>query len=659
MSKPKIKIRPIVECKRCRKSRPTLLLWVMICESCYLNEPKTNCGVCGKEKRFVTDGGGICPKCTRASVPTEIECAGCGKKKRPAKRGGKYCKQCQMRVNFGRGVCSGCTRDQNYTHKTKRLCGRCALNHWAPNRLRTFIETIRISDEYNLALFRHLTGLINWKSVNEEDRFQIYDFGRFLQSHKFEEPLSWGSIRKLRTALSGASFRGVRSCLEQLGKLLLDPAKDEDLNEGMGGINPLVPIASLHEDLIAVFKKYDLWLRTERKNTPKSRRNHFDTLGGFWRWCANRGLMSLDMVTATHVEEYLHTLGLKWKCRRCSSTKNLTSRGEVPPTVCENWECRALDSSVKVIRCVERSVDGHRAALRVFFGWLKDVEGGIESNPAPAGQRRKGRTKKRGRRRTRKVKATIQYYDWEVVDALLKDLEDPKMPAEEAMVLYFLLHHAFYLRELQTVQIPSQCRPVALGAAPRESLEDVLRLEWRQRKLSRQRQFHGRTGEMLQVDLAGEPWLRDLVGRFIRERNQKLRDPKNPYLFVGSRGRSRAGPVGSEYIRSLVESATARITGRVCTADILGKCSRLLYAEFGGHEGFRHLRELGLGDRQAHTYAWAKRVRVVPKPANRNKKKYPRQRKSNLTVPPIDVFGIPTDPGHVLGEDQKRRSELR
>ena len=48
------------------------------------------------------------------------------------------------------------------------------------------------------------------------------------------------------------------------------------------------------------------------------------------------------------------------------------------------------------------------------------------------------------------------------------------MPAEEAMVLYLLLHHAFLLWELQTVRIPSQCRPLTLGAEPPESLEDTL-----------------------------------------------------------------------------------------------------------------------------------------------------------------------------------------
>ena len=90
-----------------------------------------------------------------------------------------------------------------------------------------------------------------------------------------------------------------------------------------------------------------------------------------------------------------------------------------------------------------------------------------------------------------------------------------------------------------------------------------------------------------------EPWLRDLVRRFIRERNQKLRDPNYPYLFVGGKKSSRGGPVWGRYIRTLVERATARITGRVCTVNILGKCSRVLYAEFGGHEGFQHLRELG------------------------------------------------------------------
>ena len=151
--------------------------------------------------------------------------------------------------------------------------------------------------------------------------------------------------------------------------------------------------------------------------------------------------MSLKGVKAAHVEEYLHILGLKWKCRHCSSTKNLTRRGEVPPTVCENRECRALDSFEKVIRCVQGTVNGHRSALRVFFGWLKNVEDGIEVNPAPAPQRGKAE-KKMGWRRTRKVAPSIQCYPWEVISALLKSIQDPKMPAEEAMVLYLLLHHA-------------------------------------------------------------------------------------------------------------------------------------------------------------------------------------------------------------------------
>ena len=110
------------------------------------------------------------------------------------------------------------------------------------------------------------------------------------------------------------------------------------------------------------------------------------------------GVMSLEGVKAAHVEEYLHILGLKWKCRYCSFTKNLTRRGEVLSTVCENGECRAPDSFEKVIRCVQRTVDGHRAALRIFFGWLKNVEDGIEVNPAPAAQRRKAEKKRAGDR---------------------------------------------------------------------------------------------------------------------------------------------------------------------------------------------------------------------------------------------------------------------
>ena len=276
MSKAQIKIRPIVECKRCQRRKITVLLGDRICPTCYQAEPKANCSICGLEKRFVTDGGGVCPKCIERTSPTEIECAGCGKKKRPAKRFGTYCKPCQIRVKCGSGICSSCKKDGQYRPYTNKLCNKCALNYWAPSRLRRYVETVSISDEYNLTLFRHLTGLINWETVNEEVHIQLYDFGKFLQCHKFEEPLTLGTILKLKADLTVAPFERVRCCLEQLAELLLGPAKNENWEECMNGINPLVPLAALPANVVAVFKKYNLWLRTERRNNRKARRNHFE-----------------------------------------------------------------------------------------------------------------------------------------------------------------------------------------------------------------------------------------------------------------------------------------------------------------------------------------------------------------------------------------------
>lgn len=431
----------------------------------------------------------------------------------------------------------------------------------------------------------------------------------------------------------------MRSCLDQIGELLLGECKERDLDEDLRTIKPLARISSLPPDITSLLGKYDLWLRTERKNTPASRRNHFITVGDFWKWSAHLELTSFAQVESAHLQEYLHLLGLKWECRECGYTKNLTRRGETPPTLCENLECGALNSFEKVLRCVERSVDGHRSRLRVFFGWLKEVEEGIEKNPTPADRRRK-RRQKRGRR-TQKFPETVQYYDWQIIVALLNAIEDPMIPAEEGMVLYLLLYHAFYRKELQNVQIPSQCRPGAIGREPSEFLEDVLYLEWEPRQLSRGMQSSGRSDQPLQLEPRDEPWLRDLIRRFMKERSQKLRTTQNPYLFVGTQASPRSGPVSDQHF----ERATARITGRVCTVSILGKCSRLIYAEFGGHEGFRHLRELGLGEQRARAYAWAKRVRIVPKQTTKLQNEYAKRGSRPLTVPPVDIYGMATDAG--------------
>lgn len=643
--------RPVAECKRCRKLRRTILLGQMICKGCYKNEPKAKCGVCGKASRFVADGAGVCPKCVvRATRCNGIDCPRCGKSSPLAKPYGVYCSLCQWKINCDMGKCSCCNKEKPYAHKALKLCRRCNLNRVAPRRLKKNLDSISISNEYNPALFQDLIALIKEERVNEETRVRISEFGKFLQTHQFHEPLTGASILELGATLPGKRYARVRSCLKQLGKLLLHRANDAGLEEYTRRIELPLVISSLEADLVGVFKKYDFWLRTERRNGATTRGCHLRILGRFWRWCAKRGLFSLSAVEAAHVEEYLHTLGLKWKCGQCSFRKSLTVRGEDPPAACERLECSALNSYEKVVGCTVASTDQQRATFRIFFGWLTDVEKGIEINPAPTAPRgRKNmKTRQKGMSKNRR---TIQYYDWEIMDVLMKGTEHPNTPAEEGMVLYLLLHNAFSLGELRMVQIPLPCRPIALGVEPRDSLEDVLTLELPRRELSRSRQSLGRSGAILRMEPADEPWLRDLFRRFMRERNQKLRNPNNPYLFIAKGCCPRTGHVGLSYLSRLVERATARITGRICTLNILSKCSKLLYSEFGGYEGYRHLRELGLGEYQARAYPWLSRVRVVPKRVSQYQGLKWQSPSYQLTVPRIDVFGLPTDSGPELRKD--------
>jgi hypothetical protein len=633
-------LKPIVECKRCGKSRRTVLLGDRLCRPCHRREPKAKCDLCGKERRFVTAGAGLCPNCVkRAARPIEIECAKCGRIKPPATAHGIYCQSCNRFVSRGADICSGCGKKKSLANKRDNLCSGCNKDQGAPRKLQRLLDTLIISKKYNLTLFRYLVGHINWEKVDGETYARFKEFASFLQGHNFAGALTWGLILKLKIALPGKRYSRVRSCLEQLGELLLGPVKEDDLESHLRKRGPLGPISSFEASVVAVLEKYDLWLRTERKNTLDSRRNHFTTFRRFWKWCGKQGLTSLAQVEAAHVEEYLHTLGLKWTCRKCSFAKNITRRGEDAPTECENSDCRAPASFEKVIRCAGTTVRAQRARLAVFFGWLKDVERGIDINPAPSVDGRRTKRKK-GWQKARKNPLTIQYYDWAVIDALFRAIQDPNMPAEEAMVLYLVLYHAFYRAELQTVRLPMQCRPIALGVESSQSLEDVLCLEWIPRAPSRGKQSLGRSNEILRLEPADEPWLRDLIRRYMQERNRKLRNPKNPYLFVGLFTSPRGGPVADRYFRRVIESATARVTGRACTIKVMGKCSRLIYSEFGGLEGFRHFRELGLGDQCGRHYAWAERVRMVPRQVNRTQTG--KRSRTDLEVPAIAVFGNPT-----------------
>jgi hypothetical protein len=615
----------------------------MICQTCYKHEPKRLCAECGEQRKFVTEAtGGVCPDCIkRAARSAKAQCAGCERTERLAKLGGQYCKPCQKKANRQYGKCSSCGKDGRYAVKKEKLCFHCYMNRCAPRRLQKLFKTVRLPNEYNQTLFDHLAGSIDCEKADEETCRQVLKFISFLKIYRFDSPLTWESIIKLKSNLPGVRFHYVRRCLQLLGELLLDPLKDETLEECKKRIKPLGPVASLEANAIAVFERYDLWLRSERQDVPRTRWDHFLELAGFWKWCVMRGLTSLAMVENEHVEEFLYTLGLKWRCRHCDSTKNVTRRGESQPAICENLNCKALRSYEKVVRRKPYTVRKCRSTLRLFFSWLKDVDEGIQIHPLPRCRRRKWNDKKRGLRK-KKYLETMRYYDWEVIDALLTAIEDPKMPAEEAMALYLLLYHAFYLWELRTVRIPPQCRPTAAGVKSHELLEDVLSLEWLPRRLSRGKQFLGRTSDILKMEPADEPWLRDLVRRFMIDREKKQQRPDNPYLFVGTRRIPRSGPVDEGYLRTLIASATARVTGRVCRVDILGKSSRVLYSEFGGYEGFRHLRELGLSEETARSFTWAKRVRVVPRKASRILSTRFRGL-SVAEIPATDIFGNPTD----------------
>lgn len=632
---------PVGECKRCGKRAKSTLLAFTICYDCYIKESKADCGKCGREKRFVTENGGFCLKCSeRASSAIEIECRECGKIRPPAKRGSEYCDPCRQRVTR-RGICSKCGRRCRYWSKIKELCKRCGSNDSAARRLKRFVEALEISDDYNRFLFEKVVATINWEAVHEEVRRRIVETGTFLQNHEIEEPLSWGTIRDLISELSGSQYR-VRECLEQLAEHLLGPDADEP---NRPDVRVLALINSLPTDLRPLARRYDDWLLNERKNTYTVTRNHFLTLRKFWRYGVKRGVTCLSAVRSEHVDEFLYILSFKWECRECSSTRNVSARGEVAPNVCENSACATTGGFDKVARCLPAAISAHRARLRIFFGWLKDVERGIDVNPAPPAEKKK--KKRHCNAGTNKKLRTIQYYDWEIIDSLFNAIETnaiegASMPVAEAFALSFVLHHGFYVHELQTVRIPLECRPLVVGGASPEPLERVLRLEWLPRELSRNRHFVGRTGDVFEMQPADEPWLRELTARFMRDRSVTLRDLNNPYLFVCKYSRHPCQPVGKHYIWRLIQKATARITGRVCNPNILAKSSRLLYSEFGGYEGWRHLRELGLCETHARRYAWAQRIRVIPKEPGEEAIRRFSAGLSPLVLPPNDIFGKPT-----------------
>ena len=204
-----------------------------ICRDCLRKEPSVRCVRCGLLKHRVDEVTGLCPSCTRMMArPVAVctHCAGmkviynqqrqlceacndtlrrrvrnkdkqlkatcsvCGNMRSSNVLGRAICNACWREERNGRRICSGCRKLKVIHVKAEQLCKQCYQDHIAPKALRRYVADFTTPYPYNEVLFELLATTIDWEAVNQKMDRKFRAFGRFLQTQRFSEPVSWEQI---------------------------------------------------------------------------------------------------------------------------------------------------------------------------------------------------------------------------------------------------------------------------------------------------------------------------------------------------------------------------------------------------------------------------------------------------------------------------------
>lgn len=510
--------------------------------------------------------------------------------------GRSICKACYLEELNGRGICARCGKFQVIYHKDKQLCKHCIANDRAPGDLRNYIESFTSPYPYNTVLFDLLATSIDWDTVDEDRVRQFRVFGRFLQTYKFNRPLTWEAIEEALPPLQHAQSRRpemIRSCLLDLGHLLVARGEMESREAYTRRRNALAPIQKAPEHIRPILHRFTSWL-WERRNVPDSVGDYLEVLASFWSWCDQRAVRSPMEVHNVLINDYLLTLYWQWQCSVCQNAINFDPRDREAPGVCDY--CGAISSYKKVKRYVQNTVRLYRGKLRVFFDWAK-LNHIVITNPVQ-----------------RKVPApspTIHHYTPEVIKNLCPYIIAPDAHPVEALILYLIIFHALSVWELRHAQLPNLTPLHGRIALP--SLAEAYHIRIPKPEPSLGDRTSGRPNVQVSFPTQAAQWLKPLLERYEYHRQQKVKDHNNRYLlFSPITGRHNI-PVGRGYVNMLVRQVSQRVLGKVCNANTLRKTVGLMFTD---RSGAGVLRFMGWDSQQAFRYYWAERILVHPQELN-------------------------------------------
>jgi hypothetical protein len=561
-------------CGRARRGKKSLGTHGDLCQACYAAEPSTPCGGCGGQthradpetklyprcakKRSRPEGR--CVECSRVGplyeeapalcrgchdrklhrlgkevLKVKVECSVCGRMRSSVCVDENICLADYLKRANGHGVCVRCGLEKMiWVKRGGPWCRYCYRDHTAARSLKKFADAYGGPHRHH---FADLIAAIDWQSVDERTNRRFRAFGKYLQSARLDEPLTWEAIEGAMPPLGPANrtnLKHVRSCLLDLGHLRAAEGLLERREEYVARRIVRRLIARSPSQVQGYLSGYAEWL-LELKNTPSTIRYHLVSINPFWWWCEARGITSPSGVSAELFEEYEQFLSWKWVCAECQHTTPFDLYAETEPGPC--GRCRAGDSLRKTRRYSHATVFKDSQALLSFFDWAEI--NGFGPNPVnfQAGR----------------PDLTFRHYSPEMIKRLCEYIVSPAADPVEALVLYLIIFHAFSVWELTHALMPGSG-----DESDSPGLADAYHLLIPKREASRGNLSPGRPDPQVDFRPSTEHWLKPLLGRYERHRREVLENPNNRHLLVAP-GRARhTGPVCREFVRRVVKRGSAR-----------------------------------------------------------------------------------------------------
>ena|GEM_PF-1103817 len=585
-----------VPCSVCGRMRISVLFDRAICEACHIEECN-GCGRCVRCQKLTiiyNKGKQVCGPCYRQILSErkriQVPCSVCGKMRISQLSERDICRACHMEELNGRRPCSKCMRVKVIYDKARLLCLDCHRDAVAPQSLRTYLTTFTSPYPYNIALFELLTAKIDWGSIDRFKVRQIREFGRFLQTYRLREPLTWEAIDEALPSHKHDKSRArntIRAYLLNLGYALVASGELESRETYMARRNALKPIRRAPENVQPILQHYTTWL-WEQQHRQKNVGNHLAILASFWSWCDQEGIRGPEMVHAAHINDYLLTLYWQWQCTVCQSVTPFDPHNRQSPDVCSH--CCAVGALSKVKWHSQRTVRSYRGALRVFFDWAT-LNRMVISNPV--------------RPKVSAPKPTIEHYSPEVIKELCHYI-----PAPDALILYLIIFHACDTWELRHAQLPTLS---SVSEGTRSTLAESYYILIPKPAPSRGDRSPGRPHVRVDFPAEAASRLQPLLERYERYRQQVVKNANNRYLLFSYVTAPHDIPVGRNYVYKQVQQASLHVLGKKCAPNILRKTVGTMFADRAGGAVLRYL---GWHSQQAFAYSWVDRILVHPQELN-------------------------------------------